>query len=67
MNTETILTAAGVAMILGGIALALVIGPMVSRRAAATGGTPTSSALWYVIGMIDALIGAGLVVWARAT
>ena len=66
MSSSTILIAAGVALILTGIALALFVGPMISRQAAAKGGKPTPRALWYGIGALDMLFGVGLIFWSRA-
>lgn len=66
MNPATAITVAGVAFALFGIALALFVGPMISRQTAAKGGKPAPRAMWYLIGAIDVLIGIGLIVWAGA-
>ncbi|WP_447727311.1 hypothetical protein [Sphingomonas koreensis] len=66
MNPSTALTVAGAAFIVFGIALALFVGPMLSRQTAARGGKPAPHALWYAIGALDVLIGIGLIVWARS-
>ncbi|HEY0622586.1 hypothetical protein [Sphingomonas sp.] len=65
MNASLALTIAGAAFAVFGIALALVIGPMLSHQAAAKGGKPAPRALWLAIGAIDMMIGLGLIVWAQ--
>lgn len=64
MNTSVAFIVAGVAFIAFGIALALFVGPMISRQAAEKGGKPSPRALWYGIGGIDVLIGIGLILWS---
>lgn len=61
-----ILTIIGVALILGGFLVAFVIGPAAVRKAEAAGTSTLPIGAWRVIGLIDVLLGLGVIVLGPA-